>query len=239
MALWRWGRGWPEETLKGYLAALADRRISFDVPIETMTEENGWFVDGSDTPLGVEPPGPPVPDGLFQRARQGLINYDFSDPRIVEGHYDPDAPFVGRDILLEIKVLGFHFLNGARVHSVRDETGEGRTVFGFRYDTLEGHIEEGFEWFLLTKDHRTGEVRFKIEAHWRLGDFPNWWSRVGFRVIGNHCRDLWRDRAPQRLRDLARKPREAPSAAPGELAHRGDVEPRRTDPLKPSGSSKP
>ena len=36
------------------------------------------------------------------------------------------------------------------------ESGPRRTgVFGFRYDTLEGHIERGVEWFLLTKT--TGE----------------------------------------------------------------------------------
>ena len=28
----------------------------------------------------------------------------------------------------------------------------------FRYDTLEGHIERGYEWFLLTKDHATGGI---------------------------------------------------------------------------------
>ena len=81
-----------------------DRPVSFDVPPETMTPENGWTVDGDETALGTESPGKPEPAGLFARARQGLLNYDFSDPRIVEGHFDPHAPFVGRNILLEIKV---------------------------------------------------------------------------------------------------------------------------------------
>jgi hypothetical protein len=101
-------------------------------------------------------------------------------------------------------------------------------VCGFRYDTLEGHIERGFEWFLLTKEHATGEVRFKIEAHWQLGQFPNWWSRLGFRLIGEHYRTLWRHRAPERLRELAEQPARKPVAAPGDLAHRGDVTPQRS-----------
>ena len=64
-------------------------------------------------------------------------------------------------------------------------------------------MEKGFEWFLLTKDHLDGEIRLRIEAHWRLGDFPNWWSRLGFLLIGSHYRELWRRRALGRLRRLA------------------------------------
>jgi uncharacterized protein (UPF0548 family) len=237
VSLWRIGRGWSEETMKKYLADLTNRRVNFDLPPEEMTPENGWTVDGNDTCLGYERPGPPEPDGLFARAKQGLQNYDFSDPRIVEGHFDPKDPFVGRNMILEMKTLGLRFLGGVRVHSVRDEVGEEGTLFGFRYDTLEGHIERGYEWFLLTKDHRTGEVRFKIEAHWRLGDFPNWWSRLGFFMVGQNCRKLWRDNAPRRLRELAKKPVGKPTAEPGELAHRGDVKPKPTTGTRATGRS--
>jgi uncharacterized protein (UPF0548 family) len=234
MALWRFGRGWSEAEMKAYLAELKGRRVNFDDPPETMTPEQGWTVDGDRASLGTELPGPPESDGFFARARQAIINYDFSDPRIVVGHYDPLAPLVGRDMLLEIKILGFRFLNGVRVMQSRDEVEHGVTYFGFRYDTLEGHIERGFEWFLLTKDHETGDIHFRIEAHWRLGDFPNWWSRLGFFLIGDPCRRLWRHRAPARLRKLAHQPLAKPvAAAPGALAHRGDETPRRTDPEPP------
>jgi uncharacterized protein (UPF0548 family) len=135
-------------------------------------------------------------------------------------------------MLLEIKVLGFRFLNGCRVHSAREEATPAETVFGFRYDTLQGHIERGCEWFLLTKQHDTGEVWFKIEAHWQLGDFPNWWSRLGFRLIGERYRTLWRHRAPERLRRLASQPAEKPLPPAGRLAHRGDPTPQRTDPRR-------
>src|SRR5437588_13012186 len=92
MALWRFGRGWSEETLKAYLQELEGRCVNFDADPETMTPENGWTVDGTDKPIGAEWPGPPLPDGVFARARSGVINYDFSDPRIVVGHFDPRAP---------------------------------------------------------------------------------------------------------------------------------------------------
>jgi uncharacterized protein (UPF0548 family) len=230
MSPWRFGRGWSEAELRAHLAELAGRTVNFDVPPAAMTRENGWTIDGAEARIGTEGPGPPAEDGLYARAKQALIHYDFSDPSIVEGHFDPGVPFVGRDMLLEMKVLGFRFLNGCRVHSVREESDGAGTMFGFRYDTLQGHIEQGFEWFLLSKDHATGAVDFTIEAHWRVGDFPNWWSRAGFRLIGEHYRALWRRRAPERLRRLAHQPLEKPVAAPGALAHRGDESPTRTEP---------
>ena len=237
MGLWRFGWSWSEEALQSYLAELAGRPVNFTAAPETMTRENGWTVDGIEEQLGVEPSGPPQEGGLFARARQGVIHYDFSDPRIVVGHFDPHAPLSGRNMLLEIKCLGLRFLNGVRVHCVREESDDRRTVFGFRYDTLEGHIEQGFEWFLLTKEHESGAVWFKIEAHWRLGQFPNWWSRLGFRLIGGRYRVLWRRRAPNRLRDLAQRPEERPAAPAGDLAHRGDVTPQRTEETAATSSS--
>jgi uncharacterized protein (UPF0548 family) len=209
---------------------LARRPVNFDSAPEQMTLTEGWTVDGSLDRLGIERVGPPEPDGLFERARQGVLNYDFSDPTIVQGHFDQDVPPLGRDMLLELKVLGFHFLGGCRVTDIRDQTNEEGTTFGFRYDTLSGHLERGFEWFLLTKDHDSGEIQFQIEAHWRLGDFPNWWSRVGFKLIGERYRHQWRVRAPDRLRSLARRSSTQTIAEPGALAHRGDSEPQRTGP---------
>jgi len=216
--------------MRGYLDALRDRPVNFDAPLDQMTVANGWTIDGSEDEIGTEPEGPPLTDGVFARARQAIINYDFSDPSIVVGHFDPTTPPVGRDMLLELRVLGFRFLCGVRVQSVREEYDGNTSYFGFRYDTLEGHIEQGFEWFLLTKDHATGGVHFKIQAHWRLGQFPNLWSKIGFQLIGEHYRSLWRRRAPERLRRIAHQPVAAPIAAPGELAHRGDESPARTDP---------
>jgi uncharacterized protein (UPF0548 family) len=231
MALWRFGRGWSEAELRTYLAALRDRPVNFDDPPEAMTVALGWTVDGDHASLGTEPPGPPLAEGFFTRARQAIANYDFSDPRIVVGHFDPEAPLVGRDMLLELKVLGFRFIGGVRVRAVREDVEHGTTYYGFRYDTLQGHIERGYEWFLLTKDHETGEIHFRIEAHWRLGDFPTRWSRLGFRLIGEHYRTLWRHRAPERLRALARQPAPSRRVAPaGGLAHRGDETPARTGP---------
>lgn len=236
MALWRFARGWSDPEMRAYLAALRDRPVNFDEPPESMTVANGWTIDGDSASLGTEPEGPPVTDGLFRRAKQAIINYDFSDPRIVVGHFDPESPLLGRDMLLELKVLGFRFLTGVRVRDIREEVESHTTLFGFRYDTLQGHIERGFEWFLLTKDHQTGEVDFRIEAHWRLGDFPNLWSRVGFKLVGEHYRITWRHRAPDRLKALAHQPTTSPFPTPGDLAHRGQESPQRTPAEQSAGN---
>ncbi len=216
MALWRFGSPWPEETLRACLRELSNHKLNFDVPLDQMTPERGWTVDGVDEPIAVEPPGPPLEQGPFANARRALISYRFSDRRIVVGHFNPNAPLKGRNMLLEIKVFGLRFLNGVRVTTVRDETDGQRTSFGYRYDTLNGHIEQGFEWFLLSKRHETGEIRFRIQAHWRTGDFPNWWSRVGFLLVGARCRERWRRQAIARLRKLSRRVgvRSSESASP-------------------------
>jgi len=231
MARWRLWSGWSEDELKTYLDEIASREPNFDTPFEQMTLENGWTVDGAKDQIAQEPPGPPLPDGPFERARQALIHYDFSDPRLVVSHFDPQVPFEGRSMILEIKPLCLRYLNGVRAHNVRDEHDHDATRFGFCYITLQGHIEKGFETFLLTKEHSTGAIRFESEAHWQLGTFPNWWSHLGFFLVGRYYRKQWRDHAPQRLRRLAQQPATKEVAAPGALAHRGDTEPERTQPL--------
>ena len=203
MADWRFGRGWSQDALQKFLQLWQKQPVNFDVPLDQITEENGWTTDGVKSIIGQEAPGPPVEGGHFLRCREALINYEFSDPQIAQGHFDASSEFVGRTLLLEIKVWGLRFLSGVRVHSVRDESGDDKTIFGFRYDTLEGHIERGFEWFLLEKNHASGEISFQIEARWRLGDFPNWWSKIGFKLIGERYRERWRRAALERLAKLA------------------------------------
>lgn len=80
-------------------------------------------------------------------------------------------------MLLEVQVLGLHYLCPAVVSRVRQEPG----VFGYRYATLEGHLERGVGWVLLTKNAH-GDVTFRIEARWRKGQCPNRWSRSRWRT---------------------------------------------------------
>lgn len=185
-----------------YLDRLPQCRCNFHDDLEQMTPENGWHFSPFEADLGSEPPGPPLPDGLFARARAALIQYRFSDPRMVEAHFNPEVPLSQRHMLLEIKACGFRFLNPVRVRQVWDQADAGSTCFGFEYATLEGHVERGYERFFVTKEYETGRVCFRVEDHWAYGDFPNWWSRLGFIILGPLARRIWPRRAAARLRRL-------------------------------------
>lgn len=219
MAEWRFGRGWTEEELAMRLAALAPLNRNFD-PSERKTPETGWRRHSSETTVAREGGGMPEPAGPFQRAREAVSRYEFSDPGIVTAHFDPDESLEGRRMLLELKTLGLRFLAGTVVSEVRDESTDAETVFGFRYDTLAGHIESGWEWFLLTKAHATGDIRFRIAADWQPGDFPNRWSRVGFGLLGPYYQRRWTRRSHARLRHLLAAGRPVPEPE-GELLHEG------------------
>jgi uncharacterized protein (UPF0548 family) len=200
---WRFGRGWSASELESHVNRLHELAPSAAETWERMTVERQWNRFSSEAVIGQERSGPPIPDGPFQRARTALENYQFSDPRIVVAHFDPGTPLLGRLLLLEIKVWRLHYLNGVVIGDVRNDNAGGTTTFGFRYDTLEGHLECGSEWFTLRKDHASGTVRHRIEAAYREGAFPNWWSRVGFKLFAERLQRLWHYRAQERLYLLA------------------------------------
>jgi uncharacterized protein (UPF0548 family) len=203
MAEWRFGRGWTPEELADRLERIGNRPTNFTAEYASMTPENGWNRYHSEALIAREPPGPPLQDGPFRRAEIAVANYHLSDPEIVIGHFPAGSRLLGRRILLEIKVMGLHYLAAVLVGAVRFEGKDGCHTFAFRYDTLDGHIEKGSEWFLLTKDEETGEIRFRIEAAWQPGQFPNWWSRVGFRFVGLHYQRRWHREAHRRLFRIA------------------------------------
>lgn len=199
MAEWRLLRGWSEPALLERLAALAHTPRNFEEPPGELAHRHGWNQYRSDAVIAYEKPGPPLADGYFARAKVAVANYQFSDPDIVIAHFDPRGHLLGRRLLLEIRVLTLRYLCGAVVAAVEDHESRDQSVFAFRYDTLEGHIERGAEWFILTKDHASGAVSFRIAAAWQPGDFPNWWSRLGFRLLARRYQLRWHRRAHHRL----------------------------------------
>lgn len=203
VAEWRFG-SWSKDEIASRLEMLDGLPRNFREARGEMTPESGWNRYSSEALIAREPPGQPVPDGPFRRMEVAVANYHFSDPSIVVAHFDAESRLLGRRMLLEMKALRhLHYLAGVVVGAVRFEKKDRRHVFGYRYDTLEGHIERGSEWFLLTKDEESGAVEFRIEAEWMPGDFPNWWSRVGFRFLGSHYQRKWHHAAHWRLFHIA------------------------------------
>ena len=214
MTEWRLLSGWTSEELRQRVERLASAEMNFTAVEGEMTGEHGWHHYHSDAVIAREPPDADV---CFERARVALANYQFSDPNIVVAHFDPKGSLLGRRILLEIKVWGLRYLCAALVTDVRNEPG----VYGFRYDTLRGHIERGMEWFLLRKD-ADGAIRFRIEARWQRAEMPNWWSRAGFAILSGYYQRKWHRRAHHLMSLLAhygstqRPPRDAAG-----LTHQG------------------
>jgi uncharacterized protein (UPF0548 family) len=175
---WRLLKGWSEREIENRLSGLQDVQRNFDV-----IEEQSWHHYHSEATIG----------GSFDRAKVALSNYQFSDPDIVVAYYNEESALLGRRFLLEIKVLGLHYLCPTVVTEVIDKP----DLFSFRYDTLEGHIEKGAEWFILTR--KDGQVHFKIEAKWKRGQLPNWWSQAGFTLLAGRYQRKWHRHAHHRM----------------------------------------
>lgn len=221
MAEWRFARGWTNEELAQRLASARASRRNFDADEGEMTPEHGWGRHYSNAIIAREAPGPPAVHGMFSQAWPLIERYAFSDPRIARGHFDPAAPLHGRVMLIEVRVLGLHYLGAVIVSAVRHDSDESRTVRGFRYDTLEGHFERGLEWFLLTKDHSSGEVTFTVHAGWQQGQLPNFWSRIGFRLLVRRYQRAWHRLAHMRLRAMLGSRDLVPLPRGSRLVHEG------------------
>ena len=192
-------RGWSDAELRERLIALAAATRNFDEHPDSLRADDVWRYYRSQAQVGVERAGPPVPAGPFERMKHAIAAYRFSDPAIVKGHFDPESPLVGRRMLLELKPLFLRYLCGTVVGAERAEADDAHTLWGYRYETLVGHLETGAEWFLLEKDHGSGVITFRIEAHWKPGQFPNWWSYVGFKVLAPFYQRRWHRQAQRRL----------------------------------------
>jgi hypothetical protein len=209
------------------LRALHGKRLNFDLNgREAMTREAGWNVDDYRQPLPSESPGPPVPGGTWERARDLMLDYEFADPRIVRAVYAPDARLEGRDMLLEARFLGLRFRFGVRVCGVVDETCEveARTirVWGWSYRTLQGHLEMGQMDYELWKWLDTGEVEFRIHVVSRAARIPNPIIRLGFRIFGRRQQVRFARRACERMaRLLEGRPVEPAGDVPVELSGGG------------------
>lgn len=212
MADWRFFRGWSAGELRQRLAQVAGLDRNFDDLEAEVSPARRWQHTISTAVIARNADGE-----CFRRARSAVQTYQFSDPSVVVAHFDPDVPLLARRLILEVKVLGFRYLCPALVSHVRDEP----DTFAFRYDTLTGHIERGVEWFVVSRNAE-GEIRFRIEAQWRQGDLPNWWSAWGFALLSGRYQRRWHREAHRRLSLLARFGSTArPSKDASGLTHQG------------------
>jgi uncharacterized protein (UPF0548 family) len=165
-----------------------------------------WRVDRHRREIGTEPPGPPVPHGPFEVARELLLRYEVADPSLVRAVYDAARPLEGRDMLLVGRFAGLRFPMGVRVGGVvdgRDDTGPAPVQrFTWHYRTLEGHLERGQMDYEVVKYLDDGRVEFCMAAYSQRGEIDNAVVRLGFRLFGRRTQLRFYARALERMHRL-------------------------------------
>ena len=168
--------------------------------------EGHWHVDSGTTVLGREPPGPPEDGGVFDIACRLVSQYEFADARILRAIYRGGRPLLGRNMLLEGRFCGLRFYFGVRVNAVIDQTrddGHDRLrVWGWCYQTLQGHLEQGRLSYEVIKDLNSGEVVFRVAGYSRQADIRNPVIRLGFRLFGRRTQERFYQNVQRRMSRL-------------------------------------
>ncbi|NDU72023.1 DUF1990 family protein, partial [Actinomadura sp. DSM 109109] len=204
--------------------------LNFDPQRHDMSgTEKGWHNDHYRQPLPSEPPGPPVPGGSWETARRLVRNYEYADPAIIRDVCRSGPLEPGRDMLLQGRFYGLRFFLGLRVGDVHDgyveQDGRRARVWGWNYQTLEGHLERGQMTQEVLKWLDTGEVEFRIHAFSQRAAIRNPVVRLGFVLFGRFTQIRFYKRACRRMEQLTKA-----GLAPQEQTRDGDREyarPRR------------
>jgi uncharacterized protein (UPF0548 family) len=192
------------------LNALRGRAVNYDPALAPQDGRPAghWHVDAQDTVLAREPPGPPVPGQAWDIACSLVGGYEFCEPRILRAIYRRGDGLLGRDMLLEGRFFGLRFYFGVRVTEVIDETreeaGAAERVWGWGYQTLEGHLEQGRLRYEVIKNLDDGRVIFRISGYSRRAPVANPVIRLGLRLFGRGTQLRFYRAAQRRLRDLVR-----------------------------------
>ncbi|RAJ67030.1 uncharacterized protein (UPF0548 family) [Streptomyces sp. Amel2xB2] len=188
------------------LRALRELAVNYPEPPPGRAPVTGWHFDSYVQPLPAESAGAPVPGGPWETACRLVRDYEFADPHILRGLYDVHEPLPGRDMLLEGRFCGLRFDMGVRVTSHTDAvrgSGDGaRRVWGWGYQTLQGHLEEGELRYEVVKHLATGAVDFVITGHSRRAPMRNPLVHAGFALFGRLTQRRFYRNSARRLRGL-------------------------------------
>jgi uncharacterized protein (UPF0548 family) len=117
-----------------------------------------------------------------------VSQYEFADARILRAVYRGGDELLGRNMLLEGRFFGLRFYLGVRITGVIDEARDTRDgqeqVWGWCYQTLQGHLEQGRLSYEVIKNLGTGQVSFRVNGYSRQAPILNPVIRLGFRLFG-------------------------------------------------------
>lgn len=202
------------------LDGLRARAVNYDpAQAPPRVQGGGWHEDSGAVLIGREPPGDPVPDGPWQTACALTARYEFADPAILRAVYGAESPILDRNMLMEGHFFGLRFYFGVRITHVFDETRGRERVWGWAYETLQGHLEQGRIDFEVIKNLATGAVGFRVAGYARPSRLPNPLVRLGFTVFGRWVAQRYYQAARQHLYDLVQQGvTPAPPSRPDGLA---------------------
>jgi uncharacterized protein (UPF0548 family) len=190
------------------VAGLRGRKVNYDpdkAPQGTEVEGH-WHVDSSASLIAREPPGDPVPGGPFELACLLVSQYEFADDRILRAVYRGDADLLGRNMLLEGRFYRLRFYFGVRVTGVFDETRDTERgperVWGWCYETLQGHLEQGRISFEVIKNLKTGQIAFGVSGYSRQAQIRRPVVRFGFGLFGRWMQIRYYEAVQRRLYQL-------------------------------------
>lgn len=202
-------------------AGLADAPVNYTAG---EVRRPAWNIDTHRAALPAERPGPPQPGGCWERACLLVRDYEFSPPEIVRALYDPAAPLLGRDMLLQARFHGMHFYCGVRVTEVVDEMRDnGDRVWGWAYETLQGHLERGKVTYEVVKRERTGEVQFVVSSHSQGAPTLDRVTLLGWRLFGRRTQLRFYRRCRQRLCDFVEAALRGDRCPPGPAIRLGPL----------------
>lgn len=191
------------------LRELADRQVNYEPLPESRslpTREACWSLDSLRHPLAREPAGDPQQGGAWEIACRLVRDYQFADPAILRAIYSADDTLLGRNMLLEGRFAGLRFDMGVRVTSVIDETrgcgGSESRVWGWSYQTLQGHLEQGELTYEVVKRLQTGAVEFCISGYSRRAPLANPLIHAGFAAFGRPTQQRFYRASARRLQHL-------------------------------------
>src|SRR5690625_1384758 len=145
-----------------FLTQLRKRDVNYHAEEVTTA---AWNVDIRRCALPAEQPGPPEPAGTWRAACRLVRGYEFSPPELVRAAYAPTEALLGRTLLLEARFAVLRLYLGVRITAVIDEQrSPQQRVWGFRYETLGGHLERGRLDYEVVKHEDDGRVEFVMTA---------------------------------------------------------------------------
>jgi uncharacterized protein (UPF0548 family) len=203
------------------LRGLRRAQVNFDAD---EVDPAGWHIDTCRSALPAEAPGPPERDGPWETACRLLEAYEFSDPDLIRAVYAEGEPLLGRDMLLEGRFWMLRFSMGVRVTAVVDEERPpDERVWGWAYETLEGHIERGRMSYEVVKHQDTGEVELVIVAHSQGAPTLGPFTTLGWKLFGRRRQLRFYRECGVRLAAGVRERRGDPAPVPARSTEDGLV----------------